>query len=103
MLTGYPGVNNQTNDPSHTGHYMTLKSWRKSSELSRATIKQTLTATESVPERANLYQVRLKGAQNWNFYATPPRNGAEEWVYFDAKGMPSLYWNHGASGLVVLG
>ena len=78
-------------------NYKTLKGWRDSAEHSRAKL------LEQVKEAAaGIYKVRMDNSNVWQVMDRLPVNGASEWLYLNAKGVPIYYWNRDQSGLTII-
>lgn len=89
------------NDDNHTSHYITLKRRRDTAGISRSRPISRREPALAVLRETNIYQVRYAGAREWVCLESPD-DDAYEWLYFDAKGVPSLYWNVTLPGLLML-
>lgn len=78
-------------------HYKTLKGWTKSAEYTRIKLQQEVKESEG-----GVYKVRLENSDNWQIMDRPPPEGASEWLYLNASGVPLYYWSKENEGLTII-
>ena len=104
-------------------HYKTLKSFRDSAEYVRASLPsmnpqasqvgqsdygpqaEALDGQDKIQKtiEPKLYRVRMEDSEIWIECASPPKEGAAEWLHVDESGKPIYYWSKETRGLTLLG
>ena len=65
-------------------------------------IRSIMSAKMQQKQLVDSYKAREIGTDEWSICFTPPaEERCAEWLYFDAKGMPAMYWSS-ASGYMLL-
>lgn len=72
-------------------HYITLERYRKTASISRSGLVRDADRSRCAPRLANVYALRYDADGDW-FTCDHADGAAKEWLYFDADGIPSLYY-----------
>lgn len=79
------------------GNYKTLKGWTKSAAENRSKLLE-----QAREITGGTYRVKMDRSAKWEISNHPPVNGAAEWLYLNANGIPIYYWNKDQAGLMLI-